>query len=199
MGDLTKNEKAIIASISKEDIERCKNIIKKGLSVNCYIEALDTTPLEYALTIESSYELLKVLFDSSNDIIDIKDSNESLSKYLLKYIEKNEIKTVELLLKNNFDMNYENEECETALIKAVVTNNIEMIKLLLKFNVEINYKNQCGCIVLDYVYDDTDPEIFKLLVDNGVNRELLCKDLQPFENNVEILKTLYQKYYNINF
>ena len=193
MEDLNKNEKAIIVAITKDDIESCKNIFKKGMSVNYYIEPLDITPLEYALKIESSYELLKFLFEESKDSLNI----NSLSKYLLDYIQKGNIKIVELLLKYNFDMNYENEECETALIKAVITNNIEMVKLLLKFNVEINYKNKCDCIVLDYVWDDTDPEIFKLLVDNGVNRELLCKDLQPFENNVEILKDLYMKHYNI--
>ncbi len=187
-------EKAIIVAISKEDIEGCKKIFQKGITINYYIEALDVTPLEYAFRIESSYELLKVLLEQSEEILDTTE----LNKYLLKYIEKNDIKTVELLLKHNFDMNYENEECETALIKAVVVNNIEIVKLLLKYKVDVNHKNKTNCIVLDYIWDDTDPEIFKLLVNEGADKDLLCKDFEPFESNIEVLKDLYKKYYNID-
>lgn len=170
-------------AITKLLIEHKANLNLKGPYGFC--------PLDFAFAKDVSNEVIKLLILNkakfSNDIyaIDlftsyIKTPNKEMVVFLLQ-------KFPELL--NSF--------CTALYIKAINNPDKPLIEFLINIDLPINIKTNQGLNPLDYITHNGDPEIIKLMINNGAkfSDNKFCNNMLMgyiYKNNVEMVNFLLQ-------
>jgi ankyrin repeat protein len=114
-----KKHEALSIACSENSIDVVKYLIEHGVDFNKYYESNINELLKH-----NSFEILKYLID--NNIIDITDDKYILSESC-KY--ENNLKIVEYLINQGFDINLYNGE---ALYNAIENDNYDIVKYLIE-------------------------------------------------------------------
>lgn len=164
------------------------NIVEFLLKNNFKIENETLLNLSY-----SSEELNS----SNNDTIDDGNSKENF----VKDFELNRLKILDLLIKNNADLNSSDKSYgETLLMVAVDRDQADVVKTLIKNKVDLNKVNSKSESALTRAVIADNIILAQLLLENGADVNIKNKNgesLVKLASSVEMRKLL-MKYFNIN-
>ncbi len=121
-------------------------------------------------------DLLKKIIKSNKEGINIVNGDgESLLTIAAR---KNDIKFVEILIKNGANINLANKNSNTPLMGAIHKRNIEVIKFLLEQYPNLELKNNLGNTALLAAIHTGNEQIINLLISYGANPEAINNDGQ---------------------
>lgn len=164
------------------------NIVELLLKNNFKIENEALLNLSY-----SSEELNS----SNNDTIDDSNSKENF----VKDFELNRLKILDLLIKNNADLNSSDKSYgETLLMVAVDRDQADVVKTLIKNKIDLNKLNRDRESALTKAVITDNIILAQLLLENGADVNIKNKNgesLVKLASSVEMRKLL-MKYFNIN-
>ena len=210
-------------AIEKGHYTITKYLLENGASVN--VDFGEESPLQMAIK-EQNLEIIQMLlenganpnfYDNSEDTVPAMDQaleigNSVIIKMLLKYgadgntflsqaiISKNNLAMVELLLKNNVNVNicdyYGMPHLHFAITRTI---NIEIIYLLIRFGADINAPDADSHNPLHYAiqFRKEDFQLLELLMQNGANPNL--KDKQDTSTIEYALYKKNTKYFKAIF
>ena len=99
---------------------------------------------------------------------------------IFKYIDKNDIESVENYINSGADINKQNNKGYTALMYATLNSNYEIVKLLLNAGAYIDKQNNSGNNALIWAAYNNNREIVELLLDYGADEFILNNDNKSF-------------------
>lgn len=97
-----------------------------------------------------------------------------MSRKLIKYVRRNNIKKVKKRLEKGDDIDFQDKIGDTALMWAILGRNIKMVEFLLDNNANPNLRNKKGLSGLEYAVIDSERNanltpIIKLILENGAD------------------------------
>ena len=185
------NESPLQIAIKEQNLEIIQMLLENGANPNFYDNSEDTVPaMDQALEIGNSV-IIKMLLKYGAD------GNTFLSQAI---ISKNNLAMVELLLKNNVNVNicdyYGMPHLHFAITETI---NIEIIYLLIRFGADINAPDADSHNPLHYAiqFRKEDFQLLELLMQNGANPNL--KDKQDTSTIEYALYKKNTKYFKAIF
>ena len=186
-----ENETPLEMAIKNQNFEIIQMLLENGANPNFYDNSEDTVPaMDQALEIGNSV-IIKMLLKYGAD------GNTFLSQAI---ISKNNLAMVELLLKNNVNVNicdyYGMPHLHFAITRTI---NIEIIYLLIRFGADINAPDADSHNPLHYAiqFRKEDFQLLELLMKNGANPNL--KDKQDTSTIEYALYKKNTKYFKAIF
>ncbi len=167
---------------SHRNVTAVKQLIHKGANVNV-LDKNEYTPLHH-VCFWNYFEIARLLIEHGADVnISTKKFKTTPLHFACLYAEKKNSSIVELLLKNNANVNAQNFEENTPLHFAVQKEYIEIVKLLLSVDgIDAFHKNIYGQTPLDLVSPYLKEE-FHLLFYPPVLYTKSAKKLQNFNQS----------------
>lgn len=135
-------------------------LISHGSNINAKDKHWEITPLELALNSKNS-TIVQLLIDNGVVL-----RNEMLHTAVLN----RDVETVNILLKNHVDVNYQSSGGESALHYAATEGLKDIILLLLKYGADANVKNNFGITPLIKAQMSKNNDIADLLIKNGAKK-----------------------------
>jgi ankyrin repeat protein len=131
-------------------VDSIKNLIEKGVDVNC-VDRNGSTPLLHLVKSKSSagannlLELLRLLIDEGIDVNCENDNGDNALTLLCQnYKNENLIDIIQLLIENGIDVNSKNSRSENVLDSVTGIDYIsidEIVKLLIRHGIQLTNKN----------------------------------------------------------
>jgi ankyrin repeat protein len=196
------NQLNLINSIDKNNIDKCKLLIDKGIKLNVQIENHfhGYTPLMIAIS-NNNIEICKLLIEKGANV-DMQDKRGYTP--LMIGITKNNIEICKLLIEKGANVDIQDKSGFTALISTVIQNNIEIFKLLIEKGANVDIQDKSGFTTLMFAIKNNYIEICKLLIKNGAqlnlqdNKGNTALHITVNNNNIEICKLLIENDVDIN-
>jgi ankyrin repeat protein len=150
--DLNQDTKELFEAISKNDLEKTKDLLKKdGVQINTL----------YSAVLRGQQDIIKLLLANGADInAKNKDGNTPLHETQAA-VDAEAI--INLLLDNGADINATNNQGNTLLNLFTNGSHIRFVKLLVERGAQRDIKNSQGKTALDLARKSTNPEIKRLL------------------------------------
>lgn len=127
-----------------------------------------------------------------------------MSRKLIKYARRNNIKKIKKRLEKGDDINFQDKIGDTALMWAVLGRNVKAVEFLLDNNADPNLRNKKGFTALEYAVIDSERNvkltpIVKLLLENGA--DVHAKNVggvtllayAAYKGSIEVVELLLEK------
>ena len=150
-----KNNLAIRICAGTNHNEMMKYFIQQGANVNPYPPNSQFSLLGKVLSINPSYSMLKLLFDSGAD------ANSGCGS-VFACVCGMTIELVKLFIENGADV----KNNEQAFINAVDFQRLDIVQLLIDHGADVRMQNNA---VIKLAHEKNNPELIKLLVKNSVS------------------------------
>lgn len=196
------NEEELIKACEKDDLEKVKSLIGKGLDID--LEYKFWTPLtkasekghsdivEYLVengakinkenghdwtalmcaSMNSRFEVVKYLVEKGANI-NIKNDEGWTALMLASNEDEEYLDIIKYLVDNGADINIKNNDGDTALILASKKEHLGIIKYLIYNKADVNVKDNCDWTALMYILKNKQPEENNQLIENSKSKELI--------------------------
>ncbi len=154
-------------AIEHNTIDIINYLLEKNIDLTSYNKyIIHDNILNFAIK-RGLYDIVKLLIKKVN----IDESSYFGQTPLSCAIQYNKLEIIELLLKNNVNVNqlFGFYHKFSPLLLAVSLNRYEICNLLIEYGANINFKNYYNITPLIISMNNNNEKIFKLLLDNGAN------------------------------
>jgi|TARA_R110002096_G_scaffold436105_1_gene668135 uncharacterized protein len=136
----------LLKAVKDKDYGKVRSYLQKGANANTRDYESGATPLYLAASMKDSVSVTFLLNAQANPDLTIKSSGETA---LMAAVRLKAREVVDLLIKQNADLNIKDRNGETALHKAVLTNDREIVKALLEGNADWSLADNTGRTPMD--------------------------------------------------
>ena len=103
-------------------------------------------------------------------------NNLKRNSLLMDCIENKQVDLFNILLKDNFNIEYKNKDGNTALLCAIHSGDIHFVKKLIQYNANVNVLDENNFSPLLIALSLKNKEIINLLIENGADVNLKTTD-----------------------
>ncbi len=190
------SKKSLFKAISNNDIAALKQLIERGVNINCHNKN-GTTALMSALT-KGRMKIAEILLENGANIKD-----KDLDFALMKAVEFGHAEITKILLEKGANIYAKNPNGYNPLRLAITYDHIDVVKTLIEKGVDINAQNN-GYTVLMTTSQNGKSKMVAMLLKNGANANLRNLNgqtalmLASQHNRVKAVKALLENGANIN-
>ncbi len=155
--------------VNDDNVELIDKLIKNGADINAI--GMNRISLVMQMTMQGRKKVVDRLIELGVRLNDPDPEGNTLlmfnptgpNAFLLTYVMKLDINTVEKLIKAGANVNAQNKAGNTPLTHAVFKVNLELVKLFVKYGADIDHKNLDGKSAIDITKENHYKEIAEFL------------------------------------
>lgn len=190
---------AFFTAIRNGNLEKVKEELDKGLSVNAVTEA--GNPALILASLNNKLDIARFLINAGASI---NATNKEGETALMFICANGSLEFVKFCIEEGANINAADKRGETSLVKASGKGNLEIVKFLLEEGVNVNRLDRYKETALFYATRENKPAVVNLLVEKGANVNVVNRDgVTPLyeashENKLEVVKILIEKGADVN-
>ncbi len=160
------SEQELLAAIKFDDISKIQSYFEnKDNNPNMLIGEQKVPLIHYVSSIDK-YKTIEILINTGANLNALYDNDSPI----MTAIYYNNLKIVELLLKNGVNVNFKSTNGKTAAISAVIYNKPKALELLKKYNANFTIKDQSNKSAIDYAWELQHIECYMFLSNEIPNK-----------------------------